>query len=44
MIDKSGSAMSGLAASELVRLPLVTGEGANTAAPNSLTNLQPIPT
>ncbi|MEI7599037.1 MAG: cell division protein FtsQ/DivIB [Aestuariivirga sp.] len=32
VIDKSGAAMSGLEATHMVRLPLVTGEGANVAA------------
>jgi cell division protein FtsQ len=43
VIDKSGSAMSGLAASELVRLPLVTGEGANTAAADLINQLSAYP-
>jgi cell division protein FtsQ len=43
VIDKSGSAMSGLAASELVRLPLVTGEGANTAAAELINQLAAYP-
>ena len=43
VIDRSGSAMSGLAASELVRLPLVTGEGANTAAAELVNQLSAHP-
>ena len=35
--------MSGLAASELVRLPLVTGEGANTAAGDLINQLSAYP-
>lgn len=43
VIDKSGAAMSGLAAVELVRLPLVTGEGANTAAAELINQLAAYP-
>lgn len=43
VIDRTGSAMSGLAASELVRLPLVTGEGANTAASELINQLSAYP-
>jgi cell division protein FtsQ len=39
VIDKTGVAMSGLAAADLVRLPLVTGEGANTAAAELINQL-----
>jgi cell division protein FtsQ len=43
VIDRSGSAMSGLAAAKLVRLPLVTGEGANTAAAELINQLSAYP-
>ena len=43
VIDKSGVAMSGLAASQLVSLPLVTGEGANTAAAELINQLSAYP-
>jgi cell division protein FtsQ len=43
VIDKSGAAMSGLKAAELVRLPLVTGEGANTAAADLINQLSAYP-
>jgi cell division protein FtsQ len=43
VIDRSGSAMSGLQASQLVRLPLVTGEGANTAAAELINQLAAYP-
>jgi cell division protein FtsQ len=43
VIDKSGAAMSGLAAAELVRLPLVTGEGANSAAADLINQLSAYP-
>ena len=43
VIDRTGSAMSGLAASKLVRLPLVTGEGANTAAADLINQLSAYP-
>jgi cell division protein FtsQ len=43
VIDRSGSAMSGLAAAQLVRLPLVTGEGANTAAAELINQLAAYP-
>jgi cell division protein FtsQ len=43
VIDHTGSAMSGLAASKLVRLPLVTGEGANTAAADLINQLSAYP-
>jgi cell division protein FtsQ len=43
VIDRSGSAMSGLAAAKLARLPLVTGEGANTAAAELINQLSAYP-
>jgi cell division protein FtsQ len=43
VIDKSGAAMSGLAASHLVKLPLVTGEGANKAAAELINHLEAYP-
>jgi len=43
VIDKSGSAMSGLQAAQLVRLPLVTGEGANLAAADLINQLSAYP-
>ena len=43
IIDASGTAMSGLAAAQLVRLPLVTGEGANTAAAELINQLEAYP-
>jgi cell division protein FtsQ len=43
VIDRTGSAMSGLAASKLVSLPLVTGEGANTAASGLINQLAAYP-
>jgi cell division protein FtsQ len=43
VIDRTGSAMSGLAASQLVRLPLVTGEGANTVAADLINQLSAYP-
>jgi cell division protein FtsQ len=43
VIDRSGSAMSGLAAAQLVRLPLVTGEGANVAAADLINQLAAYP-
>lgn len=43
VIDKSGTAMSGLAASHLVKLPLVTGEGANLAAAELINQLEAYP-
>lgn len=43
VIDRSGAAMSGLAASQLVSLPLVTGEGANAAAADLINHLEAYP-
>lgn len=43
VIDRTGSAMSGLAATQLVRLPLVTGEGANTAAADLINQVSAYP-
>lgn len=43
VIDRTGSAMSGLAAAKLVSLPLVTGEGANTAAAELVNQLAAYP-
>ena len=43
IIDASGTAMSGFAAAQLVRLPLVTGEGANTAAAELINQLEAYP-
>ena len=43
VIDKQGAAMSGLEASQMVRLPLVTGEGANSAAAELINQLSAYP-
>jgi len=43
VIDRSGRTMSGLAASELVKLPLVSGEGANVAAAELINQLEAYP-
>ncbi len=43
VIDKSGAAMSGLEAAQMVRLPLVTGEGANVAAAELINQLAAYP-
>ena len=43
VIDRSGAAMSGLSASLLVSLPLVTGEGANLAAAELINHLEAYP-
>ena len=43
VIDRSGAAMSGLEASQMVRLPLVTGEGANSAAAELINQLSAYP-
>lgn len=43
VIDQGGVAMSGLSAAQLVRLPLVTGEGANTAAAELINQVSAYP-
>lgn len=43
VIDRTGAAMSGLAAAQLVKLPLVTGEGANVAASELINQLEAYP-
>jgi cell division protein FtsQ len=43
VIDSSGTAMSGLVAAQLVRLPLVTGEGANKTAAELINQLEAYP-
>ncbi|MFM8748004.1 MAG: cell division protein FtsQ/DivIB [Aestuariivirga sp.] len=43
VIDASGAAMSGLAAGGLASLPLVTGEGANTAAAELINQVSAYP-
>ena len=43
VIDRTGAAMSGLAAAQLVKLPLVTGEGANVAAAELINQLEAYP-
>lgn len=43
VIDRGGTAMSGLAAGELVRLPLVTGEGANKSAADLINQVSAYP-
>ncbi|WP_395660072.1 cell division protein FtsQ/DivIB [Aestuariivirga sp.] len=43
VIDRNGAAMSGLAAAKLVQLPLVTGEGANTAVADLVNQLSAYP-
>jgi len=43
VIDKAGAAMSGLEASQMVRLPLVTGEGANATAAELVNQLSAYP-
>ena len=43
VIDKSGAAMSGLPASQMVKLPLVSGEGANLAAAELVNQLEAYP-
>ena len=41
--DRSGAAMGGFSAAHLVKLPLVTGEGANTAAAELINQLEAHP-
>ena len=43
VIDSGGTAMSGLVAAQLVRLPLVTGEGANKTAAELINQLEAYP-
>ncbi len=43
VIDRSGAAMSGIPASQLVTLPLVTGEGAQTVAAELINQLEAYP-
>ena len=43
VIDKSGAAMSGIPATALVKLPLVTGEGAQTTAAQLFNQLEATP-
>jgi cell division protein FtsQ len=43
VIDKTGAAMSGLPAAQLVRLPLLSGEGANVAAADLVNQLSAYP-
>ena len=43
VIDRSGAAMSGLQAGQLVSLPLVTGDGANVAAAELINQLEAYP-
>ena len=43
VIDKTGAAMSGIAAAQMARLPLVTGEGAQTAAAELINQLEATP-
>lgn len=43
VIDRTGAAMSGIPAAQLVSLPLVTGEGAQTAAADLINQLEANP-
>jgi cell division protein FtsQ len=43
VIDRDGSVMTGLPASQLVKLPLVSGEGANLAAQELINQLEAYP-
>ncbi|MCB1378202.1 MAG: cell division protein FtsQ/DivIB [Alphaproteobacteria bacterium] len=43
VIDRSGTAMSGLPAAQMVNLPLVSGEGANVAAEELVNQLEAYP-